>query len=51
MDVYTVNLGGVYHDDFYTKPNIIAAYKARYCNLTACFERAKPVVYRNMSKL
>jgi mannan endo-1,4-beta-mannosidase len=44
MDVYTINLGGKYHDDvrfhiftrnqlltlrpqFYTKPNIIAAFK------------------------
>lgn len=27
MDVYTVNLGGQYHDDFYTSPKIIAAYK------------------------
>ncbi|KAB5585167.1 endo-beta-1,4-mannanase [Coniochaeta sp. 2T2.1] len=27
MDVYTVNLGGRYHDDFYTSPTIRAAYK------------------------
>lgn len=27
MDVYTVNLGGKYHDDFYHKPKIVAAYK------------------------
>lgn len=27
MDVYTVNLGGKYHDDFYKNPKIIAAYK------------------------
>ncbi|KAF4555520.1 Cellulase (glycosyl hydrolase family 5)-like protein 1 [Elsinoe fawcettii] len=27
MDVYTVNLGGQYHDDFYTKPEIKQAYK------------------------
>ncbi|PSK38122.1 hypothetical protein B9Z65_1313 [Elsinoe australis] len=28
MDVYTLNLGGQYHDDFYTKPEIKDAYKA-----------------------
>ncbi|KAK1139424.1 hypothetical protein N8T08_000787 [Aspergillus melleus] len=27
MDVYTVNLGGRYHDDFYRLPQIKAAYK------------------------
>ncbi|KAI5781014.1 glycoside hydrolase superfamily [Peziza echinospora] len=27
MDVYTVNLGGQYHDDFYRLPKIKAAYK------------------------
>ncbi|KAI9051761.1 hypothetical protein LZ554_004029 [Drepanopeziza brunnea f. sp. 'monogermtubi'] len=27
MDVYTVNLGGTYHDDFYHVPEIIAAFK------------------------
>ncbi|KAJ5041503.1 uncharacterized protein L3040_005088 [Drepanopeziza brunnea f. sp. 'multigermtubi'] len=27
MDVYTVNLGGTYHDDFYRAPEIIAAFK------------------------
>ncbi|KAG7294677.1 hypothetical protein NEMBOFW57_004755 [Staphylotrichum longicolle] len=27
MDVYTVNLGGKYHDDFYTLPKIKDAYK------------------------
>lgn len=27
MDVYTVNLGGKYHDDFYTQPKIKAAFK------------------------
>ena len=27
MDVYTVNLGGKYHDDFYTNPKIINAFK------------------------
>ncbi|KAL1961385.1 hypothetical protein VTO42DRAFT_113 [Malbranchea cinnamomea] len=27
MDVYTVNLGGQYHDDFYRLPQIKAAYK------------------------
>ncbi|KAK3906161.1 beta-mannanase [Staphylotrichum tortipilum] len=27
MDVYTVNLGGKYHDDFYTMPKIKAAFK------------------------
>jgi len=27
MDVYTTNLGGSFHDDFYTNPKIIAAYK------------------------
>ncbi|KIO20851.1 glycoside hydrolase family 5 protein [Tulasnella calospora MUT 4182] len=27
MDVYTVNLGGQYHDDFYTNPKIKAAFK------------------------
>ncbi|KAL3426986.1 mannan endo-1,4-beta-mannosidase C [Phlyctema vagabunda] len=27
MDVYTVNLGGKYHDDFYTNPKIIRAFK------------------------
>lgn len=28
MDVYTVNLGGRYHDDFYTLPHIRTAFKA-----------------------
>ncbi|KAL7273326.1 hypothetical protein RUND412_003830 [Rhizina undulata] len=27
MDVYTVNLGGQYHDDFYHVPRIVAVYK------------------------
>lgn len=27
MDVYTVNLGGRYHDDFYTVPKIKSAFK------------------------
>lgn len=27
MDVYTVNLGGKYHDDFYHIPKIVNAYK------------------------
>ena len=27
MDVYTVNLGGKYHDDFYRVPKIVNAYK------------------------
>lgn len=42
MDVYTVNLGGKYHDDFYRLPAIKDAYKAyvkaivtRYRNSTA----------------
>lgn len=43
-DVYTVNLGGKYHDDFYTNPKIIAAFKkyvkavvSRYKNSPAVF--------------
>lgn len=27
MDVYTANLGGQYHDDFYHVPKIVNAYK------------------------
>lgn len=27
MDVYTINLGGKYHDDFYHVPDIVNAYK------------------------
>lgn len=27
MDVYTVNLGGRYHDDFYRDPRIVSAFK------------------------
>ena len=27
MDVYTINLGGKYHDEFYYNPKIISAYK------------------------
>ncbi|KAF2226810.1 putative mannan endo-1,4-beta-mannosidase C [Elsinoe ampelina] len=44
MDVYTVNLGGKYHDDFYTMPAIKQAYKNyvsafvnRYKNSPAIF--------------
>lgn len=44
MDVYTVNLGGKHHDDFYTQPKIIAAFKRyvkvvveRYRHSTAIF--------------
>ncbi|KAK4454882.1 endo-1,4-beta-mannosidase [Podospora aff. communis PSN243] len=32
MDTYTVNLGGKYHDDFYTSPRIKAAFK-RYLSV------------------
>lgn len=28
MDYYTQNMGGKYHDDFYTNKDIIATYKA-----------------------
>lgn len=44
MDVYTVNLGGQYHDEFYTNPKVIAAFKKyvsvlvdRYKHSTAIF--------------
>jgi len=44
MDVYTVNLGGTYHDEFYYNPKVIAAYKnyvtavvSRYKNSPAIF--------------
>jgi mannan endo-1,4-beta-mannosidase len=44
MDVYTVNLGGKYHDDFYHDPKIINAFKTytaavvtRYKNSPAIF--------------
>jgi len=44
MDVYTINLGGKYHDDFYHKPEIVKAFKkyvkavvSRYKNSPAIF--------------
>ncbi|KZS88181.1 glycoside hydrolase [Sistotremastrum niveocremeum HHB9708] len=44
MDVYTINLGGTYHDEFYYNPTVIAAYKnwvktvvTRYKNSPAIF--------------
>jgi len=44
MDVYTINLGGKFHDDFYTNPKIVATFKnyvkamvTRYKNSPAIF--------------
>lgn len=45
MDVYTVNLGGTYHDDFYTNPKIIAAFKVRqHFPSTVIFEYSDDVI-------
>lgn len=44
MDVYTINLGGQYHDEFYYNPTIVSAFKkyvktivTRYKNSPAIF--------------
>ncbi|KAF8323771.1 glycoside hydrolase [Clavulina sp. PMI_390] len=44
MDVYTVNLGGTYHDDFYTKPAIINAYK-RYVKAVVSRYKSSPAIF------
>ncbi|PKY00421.1 putative mannan endo-1,4-beta-mannosidase C [Aspergillus campestris IBT 28561] len=43
MDVYTVNLGGQYHDDFYRVPKIKAAYK-RYVKEFVTRYRHSPAI-------
>ncbi|KAF9892614.1 hypothetical protein FE257_001016 [Aspergillus nanangensis] len=43
MDVYTVNLGGQYHDDFYRLPRIKAAYK-RYVKEMVTRYRNSPAI-------
>ncbi|KAI0475270.1 glycoside hydrolase [Xylariaceae sp. FL0804] len=44
MDVYTVNLGGRYHDDFYTSSRIRAAYK-RYVRAVVERYRDSPNIF------
>ncbi|KAL2860817.1 glycoside hydrolase 5 family protein [Aspergillus lucknowensis] len=44
MDVYTVNLGGQYHDDFYRLPQIKDAYK-RYVEEMVTRYRDSPVIF------
>ncbi|KAI1847590.1 hypothetical protein JX265_000841 [Neoarthrinium moseri] len=43
MDVYTVNLGGQYHDDFYVLPQIKDAYK-NYVNTFVTRYRDSPAI-------
>ncbi|PGH11412.1 mannan endo-1,4-beta-mannosidase C [Helicocarpus griseus UAMH5409] len=43
MDVYTVNLGGQYHDDFYRVPKIKDAYK-RYVEIFVNRYKDSPVI-------
>ncbi|KAF4984488.1 hypothetical protein FZEAL_336 [Fusarium zealandicum] len=43
MDVYTVNLGGRYHDDFYRLPKIKKAYK-RYVKAMVTRYRSSPAI-------
>jgi mannan endo-1,4-beta-mannosidase len=44
MDVYTVNLGGVYHDDFYRLPAIKSAYK-RYAEAMVTRFKDSPAIF------
>jgi len=44
MDVYTVNLGGQFHDDFYTNPTIKAAYK-NYVKAVVSRYRTSPHIF------
>ncbi|KAL2133932.1 hypothetical protein VTI74DRAFT_1350 [Chaetomium olivicolor] len=44
MDVYTVNLGGKYHDDFYTSPKIKDAYK-RYVKAMVTRYKDSPTIF------
>ncbi|KAK4656452.1 hypothetical protein QC762_310640 [Podospora pseudocomata] len=44
MDVYTVNLGGKYHDDFYTVPKIKNAYK-RYVREMVLRYKDSPTIF------
>ncbi|CCC07605.1 hypothetical protein SMACR_08144 [Sordaria macrospora] len=43
MDVYTVNNGGKYHDDFYTQPKIKAAFK-KYVKAMVTRYRDSPAI-------
>ncbi|KAK7757376.1 hypothetical protein SLS62_000388 [Diatrype stigma] len=44
MDVYTVNLGGQYHDDFYRLPQIKEAYK-RYVEAVVTRYKDSPAIF------
>ncbi|RYP46638.1 hypothetical protein DL768_007183 [Monosporascus sp. mg162] len=44
MDVYTVNLGGKYHDDFYRLPRIKEAYK-RYVKAVVTRYKDSPTIF------
>ncbi|RYP18209.1 hypothetical protein DL765_004066 [Monosporascus sp. GIB2] len=44
MDVYTVNLGGKYHDDFYRLPQIKEAYK-RYVKAVVTRYKDSPTIF------
>ncbi|KAK0706188.1 glycoside hydrolase superfamily [Lasiosphaeria miniovina] len=44
MDVYTVNLGGKYHDDFYTVPKIKDAFK-RYVKAMVTRYKDSPAIF------
>nr|QMV47764.1 hyperthermostable beta-1,4-mannanase [Thermothelomyces thermophilus] len=44
MDVYTVNLGGRYHDDFYTVPRIKEAFK-RYVKAVVTRYKDSPTIF------
>ncbi|RYP33741.1 hypothetical protein DL767_004608 [Monosporascus sp. MG133] len=44
MDVYTVNLGGKYHDDFYRLPRIKEAYK-RYVKAVVTRYKDSPAIF------
>ncbi|KAK5661805.1 hypothetical protein OQA88_9907 [Cercophora sp. LCS_1] len=44
MDVYTVNLGGRYHDDFYTLPQIRQSFKAYLSHLVTRY-RSSPAIF------
>ncbi|KAG8706264.1 hypothetical protein FRC08_001170 [Ceratobasidium sp. 394] len=44
MDVYSVNLGGPYHDSFYTEPKIKAAFK-KYVQAVVSRYRTSPAIF------
>ncbi|KDQ07532.1 glycoside hydrolase family 5 protein [Botryobasidium botryosum FD-172 SS1] len=43
MDVYTINLGGKYHDEFYTNPKVIAAFKSYVKTIVTRYKDSKAI--------